>query len=92
MWFRVARLGKLHNLGEPLTRYRIHEGAGKSMVRRHVRDTIRVKWKAARKYGYRLTPAAAASLALHVPLLLLPPPATLALFKRMVAREKRKPS
>jgi GT2 family glycosyltransferase len=90
LWFRVARLGKLHNLHEPLIRYRIHQGAGKSLwLKQQLRDTIRVKWKASRKYGYRLTPAAAVSLATHVPLLLLPPAVTLALFKRMVAREKR---
>lgn len=93
LWLRVARIGKLHNLHEPLIRYRIHQGGGKSqLLKRQLRDSIRVRWKAARKYGYRLTPAAAASLALNVPLLLLPPSVTLAMFKRMVAREKRTPA
>jgi GT2 family glycosyltransferase len=93
LWLRVARIGKLHNLQEALTRYRIHEGAGKSLwLKRQLRDSIRVRWKAARTYGYRLTPAAAASLALNVPLLLLPASVTLAMFKRMVAREKRPPA
>ena len=93
LWFRVARIGKLHNLLEPLTRYRIHHGAGKNLwLKRQLRDSLRVRWKALRQYGYRLTPAAAASLALNVPLLLLPASVTMAMFTRMVAREKRKPA
>jgi GT2 family glycosyltransferase len=90
LWLRVARVGKLHNLSEPLIRYRIHQGGGKNLLlKKQLRDSIRVRWKAARKYGYRLTPASAASLAMQVPLLLLPSSITLAIFKRMVAREKR---
>lgn len=70
---RAARFGKFHNLAEPLVAYRVHLKSGKNLhLKKAVRDTLRLKLHAIRRYGYRLTPAVALSIALHAALLPLP--------------------
>lgn len=83
LWLRVARLGKMHNLAEPLIAYRIH---GRSLKSRKpktgVYHAVRLKWTAVRRYGYRLTFRLALNIAAHVALLALPSRAIVSLFKR----------
>jgi len=83
LWLRVARIARLHNLGEALVAYRIHSQSNKSSILKSVlRDTIATKLRALREYGYRWTPAVALNIAAHGALMLLPPRLVLALFMR----------
>jgi glycosyltransferase involved in cell wall biosynthesis len=51
---RIAQRGKIANLPEPLTAYRLHPGATKStQTRRQLLDTIATKRAACDEYGYR---------------------------------------
>jgi cellulose synthase/poly-beta-1,6-N-acetylglucosamine synthase-like glycosyltransferase len=85
LWLRLARYGKFHNLAEPLVAYRIHEQSGKHvLLKPALRDTTRLKIHAIRHYGFKATPAALASIALHCVLLLLPARLIFWLFKRLV--------
>jgi len=85
LWLRTARLGKLHNLPEPLLSYRIHFGAGKILrLRPALRDSTRLKIHAVRRYGFPLTLHAALSIAMHVALQLLPDRLIFWLFRRTV--------
>lgn len=53
---RLAKLGKVANLPEPLTAYRLHEGAVKAtQTHRQLRDTLNAKRAAYEEYGYSAT-------------------------------------
>jgi GT2 family glycosyltransferase len=83
LWLRAARLGKFHNLPEPLVAYRIHAEAGKNVrLRPALRDSTRVKIAAIRRYGFRPTIRAIASIAAHALLLLLPSRLVFWLFRK----------
>jgi cellulose synthase/poly-beta-1,6-N-acetylglucosamine synthase-like glycosyltransferase len=85
LWLRLARLGKYHNLQEPLVAYRIHEQSGKHLLLKPaLRDTMRLKIHAIRHYGFKPTPSAIASIVLHAVLRLLPARLIFWLFKRLV--------
>jgi glycosyltransferase involved in cell wall biosynthesis len=85
LWFRVARHAKLHNLPEPLVRYRIHEKASKSaQLRRTIRDSIEVKLRAARAYGWGWSLPLLFSIAGHAVLLALPGRLVFALYRRLI--------
>ena len=85
LWLRVAKLGKFHNMDEALVAYRIHAQQGKNVrLRPALRDTLRLKLHAVRRYGYRLTPRVALSIAAHVVLLALPNRVIFWLFRRLV--------
>jgi len=59
--FRIAKRGKVANLPEPLSAYRLHVGAVKStQTLRQLRDTVDAKRAAYREYGYRQTAVARA--------------------------------
>ena len=90
LWLRTARLGKFHNLPDPLVAYRIHAGgrkkpAAETGAARHTRLKIR----AIRRYGFRATPRALASIAMHALLLLLPSRAIFWLFRRLIVNRQR---
>lgn len=86
LWLRLKRLGKFHNLREPLIAYRIHAAGGKNVrLRPALRDTTRLKVHAVRHYGYPLTPRVALSIVAHVALQLLPDRLIFWLFRRLVA-------
>lgn len=83
LWLRIARHGRLHNLPEPLTRYRIHSASIKSRkAKASLWDTVRLQVKAVRAYGYPLRLRTAASIALHALLMLLPTSVLLWTFER----------
>lgn len=83
LWLRVGRLGKFHNLPEPLTAYRIHTAAGKNTrLKKSLVDSIRLKIHASRHYGYGFTPRLAVNIALHCALVPLPSSWILWLFRR----------
>ncbi len=85
LWIRLARFGKFHNLPEALTAYRIHEQSGKQLLLKPaLRDTTRLKIQAIRRYGFKATPQAIASIVFHSLLLLLPARVIFWLFKRLV--------
>jgi cellulose synthase/poly-beta-1,6-N-acetylglucosamine synthase-like glycosyltransferase len=87
LWIRLARFGKFHNLQEPLVGYRIHLESGKHvLLRPALRDTIGVKIAALRRYGFRATPRAMASIAAHTLLLGLPSPVIYWLFRRLIVK------
>ena len=49
LWVRAAKLSKLHNLREPLVKYRIHPGGGASnYIIELYFGSLRVKWRAMR--------------------------------------------
>jgi len=84
LWVRAARLGKFHNLQEPLVAYRIHLQSGKHrLLRAALRDSTRLKIAAIRRYGFRPTPRALASIAAHWILLMMPDRVVYWLFKRL---------
>jgi glycosyltransferase involved in cell wall biosynthesis len=88
LWLRVSRVGKLHNLPEPLTAYRIHRGAGKyTRLKRSLRDIIRLKIHATRKYGYPLTPRVALNIAMHCALVPLPTALVVWAFQKVMGIE-----
>lgn len=83
LWLRAAKFGKFHNLQEALVGYRIHEQAGKNLLLRPaLRDTTKLKIAAIRRYGFKATPRAIASIASHTLLLLLPSRIIFWLFKK----------
>jgi glycosyltransferase involved in cell wall biosynthesis len=85
LWLRMLTRGRFHNLAQPLTRYRIHSQQGKALITRfQLRDTLRVKWKAMRRYGLRPSPRAVVVSLLQLPLLLLPPRFVYWLFRRVM--------
>lgn len=85
LWLRLARFGRFHNLQEPLVAYRIHTGARKNLVLKPaLRDTLRLKIHAIRHLGFKPTPRAILSIALHALLLLLPSRVIFWLFRRVV--------
>ena len=85
LWLRLARFGKFHNLPEQLVAYRIHRDSGKNLrLRPALRDTTRVKIRAIRSYGFRATPRALASIAMHAVLQILPKRVIFWLFRRLV--------
>lgn len=85
LWLRLARFGRFHNLQEPLVAYRIHTASGKNLLLKPaLRDTTRLKIAAIRRYGFRATPAAILSIAMHSVLLLLPSRLIFWLFRRLV--------
>ncbi len=87
LWLRLARFGKFHNLQEPLVAYRIHLQSGKHLLLRPaLRDTIRVKVHALRRYGFKATPRALGSIAMHALLLALPSRVIWWLFRRLVVQ------
>jgi glycosyltransferase involved in cell wall biosynthesis len=58
---RLAKRGKIANLAEPLTSYRLHRGAIKStQTLQQLRDTLETKRAAYTEYGYRESLAARA--------------------------------
>jgi len=54
LWLRINKKNKIANLSEYLLKYRLHEKAikAKSTFRSHL-DTIKIKIKAIKEYGYR---------------------------------------
>lgn len=85
LWLRVARFGRFHNLPEQLVAYRIHAESGKNLrLRPALRDTLRVKVRALRRYGFTASPRALASIAMHAILLLLPRRVVFSLFRRLI--------
>jgi len=49
LWVRLAAVTKLHNLQEPLVRYRVHAGGGATRVSRALYfGSLRIKWRAMR--------------------------------------------
>ncbi|HEX7706654.1 MAG TPA: hypothetical protein VF701_09390, partial [Thermoanaerobaculia bacterium] len=92
LWLRTARLGKFHNLPEPLTAYRIHAQAGKhTRLKLSLRDVIRLKIHATRSYGYPMTPRLALNIALHCALLPLPASTIVWLFKHVMGIKMHAP-
>lgn len=90
LWLRTARLGKFHNMPDPLVAYRIHLAAGKNvLLKPALRDTTRLKIRAIRRYGFRATPRSLASIAMHALLLLLPSRAIFWLFRRLIVNRQR---
>ncbi len=90
LWLRTARLGKFHNLPEELVAYRIHEAARKNLLLKPtLRDTMHLKIRAVRRYGFRATPRALASIAMHALLLLLPSRVIFWLFRRLIVNRQR---
>lgn len=88
LWIRLAGFGKFHNLQEKLVAYRIHEQAGKRLLLKPaLRDTTRLKIHAIRRYGFKATPRALASIAFHSLLLLLPARVIFWLFRRLVVAD-----
>ncbi len=84
LWLRLARFGKFHNLQEELVAYRIHLNSGKHLhLAPALRDTLRLKIHAIRHYGFKATPRAIASIAMHAVLLMLPRSIVYWLFKRL---------
>ena len=87
LWMRLARFGKFHNLQEPLVAYRIHLRSGKHvLLRAALRDTVGVKIQALRRHGFKPTPRALASIAMHLVLLALPARVVYWLFRRLVVK------
>ena len=87
LWLRTARLGRFHNMPEELVAYRIHSAAGKNLLLKPaLRDTTRLKMRAIRRYGFRATPRALASIAMHLLLLFLPSRAIFWLFRRLIVK------
>jgi glycosyltransferase involved in cell wall biosynthesis len=70
---RLAQRGKIANLCEPLTSYRLHDNAIKAtQTSRQLLDTVRTKRTAYKEYGYRETASArflnfAQDVAAHLP-------------------------
>jgi hypothetical protein len=90
LWLRTARLGKVHNLPEARVAYRIHAAAGKNLLLKPaLRDTTRLKIRAIRRYGFRASPRALASIVMHALLLLLPSRAIFWLFRRLIVNRQR---
>lgn len=84
LWLRVARLGKFHNLQEPFVAYRIHQASGKNLLLRPaLKDTTKLKIAAIRRYGFRASPRAIASILGHLLLLMLPSRLIYFLFRRL---------
>lgn len=80
---RLARRGKVANLAEPLTAYRLHASATKSMgTHAQLRDTLRIKRIAYAEYGYRQTLKARAVNLGQAALALLPSPVVYWLFTK----------
>lgn len=85
LWLRVAGVGKMHNLTQPLVAYRVHTEAGKfRRLRPALKDTTRLKIHALRHYGFRVSLSAVISIAMHAALLLLPDRLIFWLFRRLV--------
>jgi glycosyltransferase involved in cell wall biosynthesis len=85
---RLAQRGKVANLPEPLTAYRLHLGSTKSKhTLRQLRDTIRIKRTAYAEYGYRQTPLARAVNVAQEAMALLPGGVAYWLFTKVVIRE-----
>ncbi len=87
---RLARFGKVANLPEPLTAYRLHEGAVKAtQTHRQLRDTLDAKRAAYKEYGYSATiQARIVNLAQEV-LARLPAGLAYWLFKKVAVRPER---
>jgi hypothetical protein len=86
---RLAQRGKVANLPEPLTAYRLHLGSTKSKhTLRQLRDTIRIKRTAYAEYGYRQTPLARAVNVAQEAMALLPGGVAYWLFTKVVIREQ----
>lgn len=84
---RLARRGKVANLPEPLTAYRLHQGQTKSkQTLRQLRDTVRIKRTAYAEYGYRETPLARAVNLAQDAIALLPGGLTYWLFTKLAIR------
>lgn len=91
LWLRMARLGTFHNLPEPLTRYRVHPGGGKATrTKLALRDTIRVRFRAVRDYGFTSGPRFWLALALQLPLRLLPGRVVFLMFEKLLIRDIRR--
>jgi GT2 family glycosyltransferase len=84
---RLAKRGKIANLPEPLTAYRLHSDAVKStQTLRQLRDTLDAKRVACTEYGYRASfGARALNLALRL-LAHLPGGAVYWLFTKIAIR------
>ncbi len=84
---RLARLGKIANLPEPLTAYRLHDTSTKSTrTLSQLRDTLRIKRTAYLEYGYSETPLAKAVNCAQQGMTLLPSGVTYWLFKKLAIR------
>jgi glycosyltransferase involved in cell wall biosynthesis len=85
--FRIARRGKVANLAEPLTEYRLHGGSVKSLnTLRQLRDTIDAKRAAYSEYGYRQSIAARMVNGSQELMMRLPPRAIYWLFSKVFIR------
>jgi glycosyltransferase involved in cell wall biosynthesis len=84
---RLARRGKVANLPEALTAYRLHPGQTKSkQTRRQLRDTVAIKRTAYAEYGYCETPLARAVNLAQDAMALLPAGVTYWLFTKLAIR------
>jgi GT2 family glycosyltransferase len=84
---RLARRGKVANLPEPLTAYRLHPGQTKSKATlRQLRDTVAIKRTAYAEYGYHATPLARALNLAQDAMALLPGGVTYWLFTKLAIR------
>jgi len=84
---RLAKRGKVANLPEPLTSYRLHQGSVKStQTVRQLRDTLAAKRAAYTEYGYRQTIRARLVNLAQGALLHLPAAVTYWLFTKVFIR------
>lgn len=85
--FRIAKRGKVANLPEPLTAYRLHDESVKSRdTVRQLRDTIDAKRAAFAEYGYRQPPSARLVNAAQELMTRLPAGAVYWLFSKLFIR------
>jgi glycosyltransferase involved in cell wall biosynthesis len=86
---RLARRGRVANVPEPLTGYRLHPGSTKSTkTLRQLRDTLDIKRVAYREYGYPETLQARAVNAMQEAMMHLPHRLIYWLFTKIVIRSE----
>jgi glycosyltransferase involved in cell wall biosynthesis len=84
---RLAQFGKIANLPEPLTAYRLHDTSTKSTrTRSQLRDTLRIKRTAYKEYGYCENAFARAVNCAQAAMTVVPSGITYWLFRNLVVR------
>ncbi len=51
LWARMARITRMHNIQEPLVKYRMHQGGSSQYRLQHFFSSLSVKWKIMRTLG-----------------------------------------
>lgn len=87
LWVRVAKISRLHNLKEPLVKYRVHPGGGASnYILELYFGSLRVKWRAMRLLGIVPGPRDAAVNLLQLVSLFFPNSIRRVLFEKIRSR------